>query len=151
MRHLFLVVLLSFFVASCGGDSTKPSYEMLALTSWFVTSPNTNLDQYTSADIRVTFSNDHSTNVMTFNSSPQFQLWSDPDVYDFVAAGDVTINTEPAGVVAPGATYSYDLTVDLRNVPADQMHIALRPVDNNLFGTIGPGFTSVVTSEVIFY
>ena len=60
----------------------------------------------------------------------------DPDVYDFVTAGDVTIISEPSGTVAPGATYSYDLTVDLSNVPANQTHIALRPVDNNLFGTI---------------
>ena len=94
--------------------------------------------------------NNDSTNDMTFNASPQFQLWSSPDSYDFIGAGDVTINSEPSGTVPPGSDYSYDLTVDLTNIPANQVHLALRPVDNNLFGSIGPTYSSVVSSTVTF-
>ena len=152
MRHFFILLLISFFISGCGGSSSGTDFEVIELPvfGWFVTSPDTNLSQYSSVNIKVTFTNNHSTSDMTFNSSPQFQLWSNPDVYDFVAAGDITITSEPSGIVGPGGNYSYDLTVDLSNVPANQMHLALRPVDNNLFGTISPPNTSVVTSEVTF-
>jgi len=85
-----------------------------------------------------------------FSSSPQFQLWSDPDVYDFVAENAVTINSEPSGTVSPGNNFSFDLTVDLTNIPDNQTHIAIRPKEDNAFGNLGPSKSSVISSEAKF-
>jgi len=156
MRHFILFSFLLFFISGCGGSSSGSSlssgtiFAITNATSWFITSPDTDLSQYSSVNIKVTFTNNDSTNDMTFNTSPQFQLWSVPDSYDFIGAGDVTINSEPSGTVPPGGNYSYDLTVDLTNIPAGQVHLALRPVDNLSFGSIGPTYTSVVSSTVTF-
>jgi hypothetical protein len=117
------------------------------VSNWFVTSPDVDLSQFSSVELSVTFTND--TGNLTFDSSPHFQLWSDPDVFGFIAEGDVTINSEPSGVISPGNAFSYDLTVDLSNIPADQMHIAIRPrSDTN--GTLGPSKISLFLSEVTF-
>jgi len=157
MRHFILSSFLLFFISGCGGGSSGSSlssgtiFAITNTTSWFKTSPDTDLSQYSSVNIKVTFTNNDSTNDMTFNTSPQFQLWSNPDTsYDFVTMSDVTINSEPSGTVPPGSDYSYDLTVDLTNIPAGQVHLALRPFDNNIFGAIGPTYTSVVSSTVTF-
>jgi hypothetical protein len=122
---------------------------MTAATNWFVTSPDVDLSMFSSAHILVTYTSDVADDCV-FNSSPQFQLWSDPDVYDFPAEGAVTINAEPTGTVSPGNTFSYDLTLDLTNLPANQVHIAMRPNEDNLFGNLGPAKASVFSSEVTF-
>lgn len=157
MRPIKLLPVVLLFVAwGCGDDDSNTvndpeptTYEVSAATSWFVTSPDVDLSQFSSAQVIVTFTSDVAGDLL-FNSSPQFQLWSHPDVYDFVLEGDVTINVEPSGTVTPGNTFSYDLTVDLADVPDGQTHIAIRPVDNMNFGTLGPSRISVFSSEVTF-
>lgn len=164
-RHILLLIL-PFIISACSSSSTPPPANtttssttdpcgsasgatgtVVAATSWFSTSPDVvDLSMYKCVRIQVTFTNDGA-NVMTFNSSPQFQLWSEPSTYDFVAA-DVTINAEPSGTVDAAATYSYDLTIDLANMPAGDVRLSIRPVDNNFYGTIGPTSSSVSDSVV---
>jgi hypothetical protein len=155
-RTLLFVFSLILLAVGCGDDSTSPTtnntptnYEMTATTSWFITSPDVDLSKFSSAHIVVSFTSNTSDDCL-FNSSPQFQLWSNPDTYDFLAEGAVTINSEPSGTVSPGNIFSYDLTLDLTNLPPNQDHIAMRPNEDNLYGNLGPSKASVSSSDVSF-
>ena len=157
MKRTLLAVFILFLLAvGCGNDSTSPtmnttptSYKITATTNWFVTSPDVDLSKFSSAHIVVTYTSNVPDDCV-FNSSPQFQLWSDPDVYDFPSEGAVTINSEPASTVSPGDTFSYDLTLDLTNLPPGQDHIGMRPKENNLYGNLGPPRSTVFSSDVTF-
>ena len=155
-RTALIMALLMLFVAGCGSDSpsgvqntTPTTYEVSAAANWFVTSPDIDLSKYATAKIAVTFES-NVTDLMNFSKPPQIQLWSEPDNYDFVQAGAVTINDQPSGVASPGSMFWYDLTIDLSNVPPNQVHIAIRPTENSIYGTLGPSKISVTSSTVTF-
>jgi len=150
------LAVLMILASGCGSDSpsgvqntTPTSYEVSAAADWFVTSPDIDLSKYATAKIAVTFESDV-TDFMNFSSPPQIQLWSEPDNYNFVQAGAVTINDQPSGQASPGSTFMYDLAIDLSNVPPNQLHIAIRPTENTIYGTLGPSEISVTSSTVTF-
>ncbi len=157
MRVIVMALAVLMILASgCGSDSpsgvqntTPTTYELSAGPGWFVTSPDVDLSKFSSVSIVVTFKSNAATD-FTFSTSPQFQLWTHPDVYDLTQPGTVTINDEPSGQASPGSTFMYDLTVDLTNIPPNQVHIALRPTEDTTYGTLGTSKISVSSSEVKF-
>jgi len=147
---ILILAASGYFIWLWLGDESQ---DVVATTNWFVTSPDIELNGVKNAHIVITFQSNVADD-LTFNDSPTFQLWSGSDdkTFDFVEKNEVTINQEPSGLVSPGNTFSYDLAVKLNDVDSDEWegHIAIRPRDDNLYGTLGPNKVSVVGSEVTF-
>jgi hypothetical protein len=99
--------------------------------------PFTGLSQLRMA---VTFRNE-TTDTLVFVPGDTFQWWGEP-------TGDppVVINSEPVGSVAPGATFSYDLTFDLSGLSTTTA-LAFRVEESSVQGVLDPDEASVVSAE----
>ncbi len=154
MRLSFLlVVAFALLGLGCSDDDSTtspnadPVYgEFTTLSHWWVTTPDVDLSEYDTAELRATFTN-AGANDIEFDLAVGFQLWSDPDVYNFVSEDAVTIVAQPSGAVPPGGSIYFSLLVDLANIPVEQVHIAIRPT-NTTNGTLGPGSLTLLSSEV---
>ncbi len=114
--------------------------------NWYVTTPNSTLSKFNTVNFVVTFSNGEAAD-MVFSSSPQFQLWSVPSVIN----PPVVINSEPSGNVAPGGFLSYDVTVTVSGLPATETQLAIRPVEDNLYGTLAPSQVPLVSESITIF
>jgi hypothetical protein len=114
--------------------------------NWYVTTPNRILSNFNTVNIVVTFSNGEAAD-MVFSSSPQFQLWTVPSVI----SPPVVINSEPSGNVAPGGVLSYDLTVTVSGLPSTETQLAIRPEENNVYGTLAPSQVPLVSESITIF
>ncbi len=154
MRYpILMIAMIALFSLGCSDDDSTtspkadPVYgEFTTLSHWWATTPDVDLSEYDTAELRATFAN-AGANDIEFDLAVGFQLWSDPDVYNFVVEDAVTIVAQPSGAVPPGGSIYFSLLVDLANIPADQVHIAIRPT-NTTNGTLGPGQLTLLSSEV---
>jgi hypothetical protein len=71
-----------------------------------------------------------------------FQLWAVPSGNE----PPVTVNAQPAGGYPGGATFEYDLAVDVSGLPATDTGLAFRPMDQN-FGTMSPGTATLIGQD----
>lgn len=123
--------------------SVCPVLEAAPRSAGFVLSMSTVLRDLGQIRVQTTFRNIHATNNMQFAGN--FQLTTTPGG-TAPPTLPVTVNSAPAGIVPPGSTFTYDLTIDLSGLPATDTNILFRPVDENLFGTIGPLHAEIVSS-----
>lgn len=127
---LFLVAGTITAPAASAQSQQCPS-TLNALSSWYEAGPG--FDGVAQVNMVATFSNAAGSD-MEFESSDNFQVWSVPDVLDI----PITINDEPTGTtVAPGGTFTYDLTLDVSGLPESETTFAFRPTSLT-FGTMSP-------------
>lgn len=147
---VLVLMLLSMALlgsSGCGGGTgpvAVPALDLITLTNWWVTSPDTPLGNAGTIRIVAEFLNVAGGDFEFTQPSPRFQLWTDPSNI----TPPFVVNAEPTGKVSPGATYTYDLTVDVSDVPFGERHLALRPAENGAFGNLGPRRGQLVSATV---
>ncbi|HSM69064.1 MAG TPA: hypothetical protein VK830_05060 [Xanthomonadales bacterium] len=111
-----------------------------ALTNWFETTPA--LTGVSEVRMQLTFQNDTGSE-LSFSANPEdtLQIWTTPSL---LTPAPLVFDSAPSGAVAAGATFSYDLTAGI--LPTED-GFGIRPVDNNLFGTLAPDQVSVVSAQ----
>ncbi|MEM7193436.1 MAG: hypothetical protein AAF402_00710 [Pseudomonadota bacterium] len=112
-------------------------------THWYETDPqDAPLSVFGEIRIQLTLVNDTPNNFQVMND---FQLWTVPGVIvppEFsVIANDITV-----GLVAPGETINYDLTVDVSGLPDSETGLGFRGTDGDIYGNIRPNIASIVSS-----
>ena len=146
VRGLALLAIV-LALAACGHTKTVPlpEMDMVATTNWWVTTPEVQLDRYTSMDIQVTFKNDSGTTVEFTGAPPadDIQIWSNPSV----GSPDATFAVFPSGTYLVGETFEWNISLDLSSLPSGETSIAIRPYASPL-GTVGPTSFTLVDATI---
>lgn len=151
---IILVVVLGMFgiVSASAEEFSFPSnaqnggivcpQNWTALSWWWETDPE--FSGIANVQMVIVFRNDLGTS-LNFPSNPNstFQLWSVPSVIENMP---VVIHEAPSGLVSPGATFTYNMTVSLCDLPSTETRLAFRPKDI-VSGTVRPGEASIVSQD----
>lgn len=148
MPHKYSTVRISLVAASlaaiflalaaCSRPApAQPEFE--ATDGWWVTTPQTRLNGYSTVQVEVTFRNitaitvDFLGDTGTNQPSDDIQIWTAPNV----EVPPATFDDFPVGSYDPEETMHWVFTLDLSGLSDTENQIAIRPRSQNL-GTMGP-------------
>jgi Notch-like protein len=124
--------------------------ELLGPDRWYESLPiPATLSAFPTIRMTVTLQNDAGGDLDFSPATPPY-VWVDPgcapgdDDCALFFPGQTFLQFPPA-VVAPGATFTYDVALDMTGAPATGQTLALVPRDTNNFGTLNPNQVSLVS------
>lgn len=150
-RSLLAVLGLALLLGACSKPAPPPPPELgleTAPAGWWVTTPEVALSDHGSLSMTLSFKNT-SASSMRFEGAAHpegpaggLQVWTTPGI----SVPPVTFRAYPEGDYPSGAVMAWEVTIDLSSLPATERGLAVRPVESNLFGTLGPDSVELVAA-----
>ena len=144
------VVTPSVEVAVAAQPESGTTYSIVPVdTRWWASSPEVTLNSKSTVSVSLTFKNNSGVTASFAGGtdSPPIQVWSVPGG-ESLPGWPMIFTSVPAGDYANGETFTYAFSFDPSSLSSSEKGIAVRPVDNNLLGTMRPNQISLESYSI---